>query len=327
MEFLQGMKNEVLCKYDILSVGETPFFGIEDACHMTNEGRGVVNMLFHFELMDVDTQPGKQKWDWQPWKLEDIKSIMNGWQVELQGKGWNSLYLENHDQPRSVSRFGNDTKYRNESAKMLATWLHMMQGTAYIYQGQEIGMTNANFPSIKDYKDIETLRAYEEMIKKCDEETVMAGIRKKSRDNARTPFQWSSEPNGGFTTGTPWIKVNPNYLEINAEQQRKDANSVLEHYKRLIKLRKQHPVIVYGSFEALADEHPTVYAFLRTFYSERLLVIANFSETECTFTPPQLSYNSAKLLIGNYEVEEAFPGAMRLMAFETRVYLMDLGEK
>jgi len=326
MEFLREMKQEVLTKYNILTVGETPFFGIDDACRLTNESNGVVNMLFHFELMNVDTIPGKEKWDHQPWKLGDIKSVMCGWQTELQGKGWNSLYLENHDQPRSVSRFGDDVTHHSTAAKMLATWLHMMQGTVYIYQGQEIGMTNANFSSVDEYKDLESRFAYEEMItlQKMDPKQALSAIQKKSRDNARTPMQWNSSPNAGFTTGIPWLKVNPNFAQINVQRQEGDSDSVLQYYRRLVQLRKQHAVIVYGSYHPLVEEDRRIYAYKRTFYGQTLVVITNFSAESPTFImPTDIIYSSKEVLISNYEVgAEQSMENITLLPYEARVYLL-----
>jgi len=329
MEFLQEMKTKVLQHYNILTVGETPFFGVEDACRLTNEERGVVNMLFHFELMDVDSVPGSDKWSIQPWKLKDIKDIMNGWQVELQSRGWNSLYLENHDQPRSVSRFGNDSQqYRTTSSKMLATWLHMKQGTPYVYQGQEIGMTNAKFDSIGDWKDIETRNAYHQLVAECGKLShaeMIRAIQTKSRDNARTPVQWDNTPNAGFTRGDPWIKVNPNYEYINVQAATEDSNSVLNYYKQLIKIRKQHPIVVYGSYTPLLEDHNQIYAYIRTFYDDALLVVANFSSFSPTFTyNGHVQWTAHHLLISNYPVDEKQdPHAFTLQPYEARVYLLN----
>jgi len=328
MEFLQEMKTKVLSSYDILTVGETPFFGVEDACRLTHEDKGVVNMLFHFELMDVDSVPGKDKWSLSPWKLKDIKEIMDGWQVELQSRGWNSLYLENHDQPRSVSRFGNDSKqYRVTSAKMLATWLHMMQGTPYVYQGQEIGMTNVKFDSLEDWKDVETLNAYRNLVTEggtLTHEEMMKAIQAKSRDNARTPVQWDDSPKAGFTTGKPWIKVNPNYKEINIKAAAKDPESVLHYYKELIRIRKEHAVVVYGSYTPLLEGSEQVYAYLRVFYEEALLVVANFTSGSPVFTyNGDLHWTNHRLLISNYPAAQTDPHSFTLRPYEARVYLLN----
>jgi oligo-1,6-glucosidase len=191
---------------------------------------------------------------------------MSKWQVELEGKEWNILYLENHDQPRSVSRFGNDREYRVELAKMLATWLHMMKGTPFIYQGQEIGMTNVRFPSIDDYNDLETLNMYREQVfeKGRDAAEVMNSIYTKGHDNARTPMQWTSSENAGFTFGIPWLKINPNYKEINVEKAINDSNSIFHYYKKLIRIRKEYPIVIYGEYQSIFEDHEQIYAYVRT---------------------------------------------------------------
>jgi len=275
----------------------------------------------------VDTQPGKDKWHILPWKLHDIKDVMNGWQNELQGRGWNSLYLENHDQPRSVSRFGDDKQYRVESAKMLATWLHMMQGTTYIYQGQEIGMTNAAFEDINDWKDVETRNAYRDLVgtKKFTLDQMMKAIHQKSRDNARTPVQWNDTENAGFTKGTPWIKVNPNYKEINVAKDQEDTNSVFNYYRKLVQIRKTFPVVVYGSFTSIMDDSEEIYSYLRTFYNDSLLVITNFSKNPSRFQlDVPVAYSEYKLLISNYPVDEQQHfEKITLRPYEARVYLLN----
>ena len=326
MKYLTEMKEKVLSKYDILSVGETPFVKPEDGERFTNEQDGVMNMLFHFEHMDVDAKPGGNlgKWDIQPWNLTDLKTIMTKWQVQLHGKGWNSLYLENHDQPRSVSRFGNDQEYRIESAKMLATWLHMMEGTPYIYQGQEIGMTNVAFDSIEDYKDVEIQNLWNDLVveKGYDGDKLMKSIHYRGRDNARTPMQWNSSIHGGFTEGTPWIKLNPNYEEINAEQAMNNENSIFHYYKKLIQLRKQQDSIVYGAYELILEVDDQIYAYTRTLGNEKLLIITNFSADTPIFRLPEgITFTSKEILISNYEVNLEEPiKEIRLKPYEARVY-------
>ncbi len=324
MEFLGEMKREVLSRYDILTVGEMPLVTTEHAIAITHEETGYLNMLFQFEHMDLDSKPGSSKWDLKPWNLPDLKRVMTHWQKDLEGKGWNSSYLSNHDQPRAVSRFGDDGRYRVESAKLLATFLHMLQGTPYVYQGEEIGMTNARFDSIEDYRDIETLNMYREFVdnKGIDPRVVMGMIHAKSRDNARTPMQWSASPHAGFTTGTPWIKVNPNYAESNVEQALADPRSTFHYYRRLIRLRKQYPVVVYGTYDLLLDDHEQIYAFTRTLEDERLLVICNFTPDTPNFTlPTHVSFSDKELLIGNYPVDSAEDiGMLTLRPFEARVY-------
>jgi len=320
LEFLDEMKRNVLSHYDILTVGETPFVTTKHAIDMTNEETGALKMVFQFEHIDIDG--GKRSI--KPWKLTELKRIMSRWQTDLNGKGWNSIYLANHDQPRAVSHFGNDQQYRVESAKMLATFTHLQQGTPYIYQGEEIGMTNAAFDSINDYRDIESLNIYQELVKEkgWNPGEVLALIRAKSRDNARTPMQWDDSPNAGFTTGTPWIKVNPNYQAINVKQALADPNSVFYYYQTLLRLRKEHPVFVYGRYDLILDDDEAIYAFTRTLDNDRLLVILNFTDKTPVFTlPPQIAFVDTELLLSNYAVES--PEGIHqftLRPYETRVY-------
>ncbi|WP_044895036.1 glycoside hydrolase family 13 protein [Bacillus alveayuensis] len=324
-EFLQEMNREVLSKYDVMTVGEMPGVTVEEAKLYTGEDRNEVNMVFQFEHVDLDSGPNG-KWDLRPLKLKDLKESFTKWQKGLEGIGWNSLYLNNHDQPRMVSRFGNDQEYRVESAKMLATFLHMLQGTPYIYQGEEIGMTNVRFASIDDYKDIETLNMYREKVVENgeDPQKVMEAIYAKGRDNARTPFQWDDSENAGFTTGTPWIKVNPNYKEINAKQAVEDSNSIYHYYRKLIQLRKQYPIVVYGSYDIILPEHEQIYAYTRTYENEKLLVILNFSAEQPTFElPKEITFTTKELLISNYDVNgEESIDKFTLKPYEARVYLL-----
>ncbi len=323
-EFLAEMKAEVLSRYDILTVGEMPLVTTEHAVDITHEQTGYLNMLFQFEHMDLDSQPGSSKWDLKPWSLLDLKRVMTHWQKDLEGRGWNSSYLSNHDQPRSVSRFGDDGRYRVESAKLLATFLHMLQGTPYVYQGEEIGMTNVRFETIEDYRDIETLNMYREFVEErgIDPRVVMGMIHAKSRDNARTPMQWNAGPHAGFTTGTPWIKVNPNYPAINVEQALAGPDSIFGYYRRLIRLRKDYPVVVYGTYDILLDDHQQIYAFTRTLEDDRLLVILNFTPDSPVFTLPEhVSFGDKELLICNYPVDPAEDiDRLTLRPFEARVY-------
>jgi oligo-1,6-glucosidase len=324
-EFLQEMNREVLSKYDVMTVGEMPGVTVEEAKLYTGEDRNEVNMVFQFEHVDLDSGPNG-KWDLRPLKLKDLKESFTKWQKGLEGIGWNSLYLNNHDQPRMVSRFGNDQEYRVESAKMLATFLHMLQGTPYIYQGEEIGMTNVRFASIDDYKDIETLNMYREKVVENgeDPQKVMEAIYAKGRDNARTPFQWDDSENAGFTTGTPWIKVNPNYKEINAKQAVEDPNSIYHYYRKLIQLRKQYPIVVYGSYDIILPKHEQIYAYTRTYENEKLLVILNFSAEQPTFElPKEITFTTKQLLISNYDVNgEESIDTFTLKPYEARVYLL-----
>lgn len=321
-EYLQEMNKEVLSK-GVVTVGETPGVDVEQAKLYTGSDRNELNMVFQFEHMDLDSGPGG-KWDLRPLKLKDLRDNFTKWQKGLEGEGWNSLYLNNHDQPRMVSRFGNDGKYRVESAKMLATFLHTLQGTPYIYQGEEIGMTNVKFDSIEEYKDIETLNMYNEKVKenKEDEAKVMESIYVKGRDNARTPVQWNASEHAGFTTGTPWISVNPNYKEVNVEQAVADPDSIFHYYKQLIKLRKENNVIVYGTYDLLLDDHEQIYAYTRTLKKEKLLVILNFSDHRPVFRLPEdMICRDVEVLISNYEQpEEPDVSSIKLRPYEAVVY-------
>jgi oligo-1,6-glucosidase len=327
-EYLKEMNQKVLSRYDIMTVGETPNATVEDAQKYTNAGGSELNMVFQFEHMGLDH--GKfGKWTNQRFKLSDLKQAMTKWQEGLYGKGWNSLYWENHDRPRSVSRFGNDSTplLREKSAKMLALCLHMMQGTPYIYQGQELGMTNARFDALSDYRDIETLNAYKYLVENTQSLThdeMMAGIWAQGRDNARFPFQWDGSRNAGFSAGTPWIKPNPNYTEINAASQTGDPDSVFSWYRRLIRLRGEHDIIVYGEYCLVDDKSEEIYAYTRALDDESLLVICSFSEKKELFDiPASLAGKNRKLLIGNYgEQDDDGDARLVLKPYECRAYLV-----
>jgi len=322
-DFLQEMNNEVLSHYDIMTVGEMPGVTPEEGKLYTGEERKELNMVFQFEHMDLDTQPGKNKWHLKPLDLRDLKKSLGKWQSELEDGGWNSLYWNNHDQPRIVSRWGDDKEYRVTSAKMLATALHMMKGTPYIYQGEEIGMTNVRFETIGEYKDIETLNMYKERVLENGEnvDDIMTSIYTKGRDNARTPVQWDDTANAGFTEGTPWIKVNPNYPEVNAQKALEDPDSIFHYYKKLIELRKKHEIIVYGSFDMLYEDHPEVFAYTRTLNDETLLVVTNFSGNIHGFTwEHPTNFAEKELLISNYDVKDEDVREFTLRPWEARVY-------
>ncbi|WP_110932975.1 glycoside hydrolase family 13 protein [Paenibacillus bouchesdurhonensis] len=325
---LQNLYDKVLYYYDIMTVGETSGLGPEQALDYVGDGRRELNMTFQFEHMFMDAaSSGSGKWDVVPWNLLELKKIISNWQTVLHRRGWNANYLCNHDQPRSVSRFGNDLVYRVPSAKMLATFIHMLEGTPYIYQGEEIGMTNIALESIDDYRDVETLNYYEEQRDYgVPEEEIMQAIHKKSRDNARTPMQWDMTEQGGFTTGTPWIKVNSNYMEINVADSLKDPDSIFHYYKKLIHLRKKHKVIVYGQYKLLLPLHPEIYAYSRTLENEQLLVILNFFEREPLFElPKELSKDGMELLLSNYAAQKNEDLCkLPLRPYEARVYLKRL---
>ncbi|API92627.1 oligo-1,6-glucosidase [Virgibacillus pantothenticus] len=276
-EFLHEMNQKVLADYDIMTVGEMPGATVEDAKLYTGEEREELNMVFHFEHMGLWNGPDG-KWSNMPWKLTDLKEILSKWQYGLEKEGWNSLYWNNHDQPRVVSRFGNEKEYREKSAKMLATLLHGMKGTPYIYQGEEIGMTNVRFPSIDDYEDIELINWYNERLAQGhNKEKLMEAIYAIGRDNARTPMQWNGNPHAGFTTGEPWLKVNPNYININVEAALADPESIFYYYQQLIALRKQEPTIVHGKFELLLEDSEEIFAYTRNYQDDTLLVVCNFT--------------------------------------------------
>ncbi|MBO9129120.1 alpha-glucosidase [Bacillus sp. 165] len=319
-EFLQEMNKEVLSKYNIMTVGEMPGASPQDAISYTNQNRHEVNMIFTFEHMDLDSAPGG-KWNVKPLQLLDLKDNLTKWQTELHSKGWNSLYWNNHDQPRIVSRFGNDKEFRVESAKMLATCLHMMQGTPYIYQGEEIGMTNVQFSQLSDYRDIETLNMYKERIAAgYTHEQIMNSIYIKGRDNARTPMQWDDSMHGGFTTGEPWIQINPRYKEVNVEKALQDEDSIFYYYQKLIQLRKELPIITEGEYRLLHREHEAIYTYERNWNDEKLIVLCNFSSDVQTLNDQALSdqIKQAEIVIRNYETQEN--EGITLRPYEAVVY-------
>ncbi len=323
-QYLQEMHQEVLSKYDIMTVGECPGVSPEQAELYTAADRNELNMVFQFEHMGLDNEPGKSKWDLKPLALKDLKQNLSKWQKQLENKGWNSLYWNNHDQPRIVSRFGNDGEYRVQSAKMLATLLHFMKGTPYIYQGEEIGMTNVRFSKIEDYRDIELKNMYKDRVDhlRWDPAEVMKSIYAKGRDNARTPMQWSGELNGGFSTGTPWIQVNPNYTTINVKNALEDQHSIFYYYKKLIELRKQHEIIVYGDYNLILEDHESVFSYMRSLGNERLLVINNFYEHETFFEIPEnMNVQTSELLISNYnDASKHNSASITLRPYESIVY-------
>jgi len=324
-KLIEEMNREVLSRYDIVTVGETLNVTPADGLLYTGADRNELNMIIQFELMDIDSGPGG-KWDIRDWTLYELKKIVSKWQTELDDKGWISLYLNNHDQPRMVSRFGNDKNYRVESAKMLATLLHTLQGTPFIYQGEEIGMTNVRFDSIDKYRDIETLNFYNQSCEsdKGEKAKAMNIIYKKGRDNARTPMQWNSNKNAGFTAGIPWIGLNPNYKFINVEQALTDKNSIFYYYKHLIGLRRTYPVIVYGDYSPVLEEHTEIFSYVRRLGDEMLLVVLNFYAGSPLFELPEdIKYGKSKLLISNYDVNpDEMPDKIILRPYESRVYLL-----
>jgi oligo-1,6-glucosidase len=298
-EFLAEMHRDVFAgrSTPTLTVGETPGVTVEEAQLYTDPARGEVDMVFQFEHVNLDQ--GATKWDVHPLRLTDLKATFGRWQDGLAETGWNSLYWNNHDQPRVVSRFGDDgPEHRVRSAKMLATVLHLHRGTPYVYQGEELGMTNARFDRIEAFRDIESLNHYAEAVANGDDpDTLLAGLRTMGRDNARTPMQWDASSNAGFTTGEPWIPVNPNFAEINAEAARLDPDSVFHHYRRLIELRHAEPVVAHGEFTMLLPDDERVYAFTRRLADVELLVLGNFSGERAAVELPEAR---GELVLGNY---------------------------
>jgi trehalose-6-phosphate hydrolase len=325
-EFLQEMNKEVFSKYNPMTVGEMSSTTIENCIKYSNPERQELSMTFNFHHLKVD-YPNGEKWTVAEFDFLALKRILSLWQVEMnKGGGWNALFWCNHDQPRIVSRYGNDTEYHRESAKALATTIHMMQGTPYIYQGEEIGMTNPYFDKIEDYRDVESLNIFK--LKKAEgmsEEDIVKILQSKSRDNSRTPVQWSEENHAGFTKGTPWIKVAANYPDINVESALEDHNSVFYHYKKLIELRKKYEVITYGDYELIHEEHPEVFAYIRNGEKEKLLVVSNFYGKNTEFLLPEhidISGLNAEILLSNYPDTSTDFERISLRPYESIVYLL-----
>lgn len=330
-EFIQELSRETFQKGDLITVGEAWGADIDRAKLYSKPDGSEFSMVFQFEHMMLDQEPGKEKWDFCPLPFVKLKKCLEKWQKELHGCGWNSLFWDNHDLPRIVSRWGNDREYRVEAAKMLATVLHGMEGTPYVYQGEELGMTNVRFDSIEQYQDIEIRNMYRERLEKgYAEKDIMESIYAKGRDNARTPMQWDDTENAGFTTGTPWLGVNPNYTEINARSQLQDENSVFHYYKKLIHLRKENSIFVDGDFTLLLLEDENIFAYVREYEGRKLLVAANFTdkEVECPLLKEwgvpadedgaaKSRDNGVKLLIHNYN---DLPSQQKLRPYEAMIW-------
>ncbi|MFZ3576842.1 glycoside hydrolase family 13 protein [Virgibacillus sp. DJP39] len=315
--YLEELKQETFAKYDIMTVGEANGVTVEQADEWVGEENGKFNMIFQFEHLDLwgkGTTGGLN--------IHALKKTLTKWQIGLEGRGWNALFLENHDQPRSVSTWGNDKELRNKSAKCLATMYFLMQGTPFIYQGQEIGMTNVQFDSIDDYNDVAIKNLYRnERDEGKTHEEVMEVIWKNGRDNSRTPMQWNNGENAGFTKGKPWLKVNPNYTTINVEQSMKDTDSIYHYYKQLIDLRKKEDVLVYGSYHLILENHDSIYAYTRTLEDETMLVLANLFNKEAEFDlPKNLKSKSKKLCVSNYDLDQ---NEFTLKPYEARVYKLN----
>ena len=300
-DYLKEMNQKVLSKFDIMTVGETAGVTLDEAKRYANSEGSELNMVFQFEHMNLDSGE-KFKWSTKHIPLVPLKENLTKWQLGLDDVAWNSLYFCNHDQPRIVSRLGDDSdEFRELSAKCIATCLHMTQGTPYVYQGEELGMTNTVFNSVDDFRDLESINAYRELIESglYTKEDMFPKIAHKSRDNARTPMPWDTSENAGFTTGTPWLALNPNYNKINVADQLKREDSVFHYYQKLIKLRKEYEIIVYGKYELLLPDDEHIFAYVRTLGNQKLLVVCNFSKTEQKFDFS--GYENAKVLISNYD--------------------------
>ncbi|KMP38022.1 trehalose-6-phosphate hydrolase [Bacillus cereus] len=323
-EYLQEMNRNVFAGKDVITVGEMSSTTIDNCIKYSNPERNELSMTFSFHHLKVD-YPNGDKWTKAEFDFIKLKEIMSNWQIEMQkGGGWNALFWCNHDQPRIVSRFGDDGKYRNESAKMLATAMHMLQGTPYIYQGEEIGMTNPKFESIEQYRDVESLNIYDIKLKEgLSKEEIIGILKQKSRDNSRTPMQWNEEMNSGFTTSTPWISVAENFKEINVEKALEDKESVFYHYKKLIELRKTYDVLTEGEYAILDENHPKIWAYTRTVNDEVLLVINNFYGEEITYSVQahvQLDGMKQEVLLSNYKDASKDIAKLNLRPYESIVY-------
>jgi len=311
--FLEELKNETFSKYDIMTVGEANGVTADDAEEWVGEKQGKFDMIFQFEHLDLWGASRTGGID-----IHRFKKTLTKWQKGLDGVGWNALFLENHDQPRSVSSWGDTDKYWKTSAKSLATLYFLMQGTPFIYQGQEIGMTNFPFTSIDEFTDIKTSHLYQEELEKGKSpEKVMEILGKNSRDNCRTPMQWNDSEQAGFTTGTPWMKVNPNYQMINVEEQLEDSDSIYHYYKKLIELRKQYPVLIYGSYDLILKDDEQIFAYIRTLGKEKMMIVTNLFGEEAPF---RVRENLGELLLRNYD-GEMNDGV--LQPYEARVYVVN----
>ncbi|MCP8617922.1 alpha,alpha-phosphotrehalase [Salirhabdus salicampi] len=325
-DYLHEMNNEVFSHYDIMTVGEMSSTTIENCIKYTRPDRKELDMTFNFHHLKVD-YPNGEKWVTADFDFVQLKDILSTWQKEMhKGGGWNALFWCNHDQPRVVSRFGNDGEYHKESAKMLATTIHMMQGTPYIFQGEEFGMTDPKFDDIDQYRDVESLNIYK--MKKeegMSDEDILAILKQKSRDNSRTPMQWNDGKNAGFTKGTPWIPVSKNYKDINAEKAVKDKDSVFYHYKKLIELRKQYDIITTGDYQLLLKDDPQIFAYVRNGEGEKLLVVNNFYNSEVSFTLPNevdVEGYSGEVILSNYDNSAENFRNITLRPYESVVYYL-----
>ena len=322
-DYLQEMNQQTFGAADLLTVGETWGATPEIAKAYSHPDRHELSMVFQFEHVGLDQQEGKDKWDLKALSIPELKAVLSKWQVSLGEEGWNSLFWNNHDLPRIVSRWGNDGEYRRQSAKMFAILLHMMKGTPYIYQGEEIGMTNYPIADISEADDIETINMYHDRLAEgYSKESLLASINAKGRDNARRPVQWDSSTQAGFTNGTPWLAVHPNYQTINVADSLADEDSIFYTYQKLIQLRKEHPIVVYGSYTLLLEEDPVIFAYLREYEGKRWLVCANFSE-EVQKLQLEVDETESKPIIQNYQRDFYDLSELVLEPYETFVVELD----
>ncbi|WP_429023947.1 alpha,alpha-phosphotrehalase [Aeromonas allosaccharophila] len=323
-EFLQDVSRDVFAPVGAMTVGEMSSTSLEHCQRYGALDGSELSMVFNFHHLKVD-YPNGDKWTKAPFDFLEIKRIFNHWQSGMHGKGWSALFWCNHDQPRIVSRFGDEGEHRVVAAKMLASTLHGLQGTPYIYQGEEIGMTNPGYQRIDDYQDVESRNIF--AIKQAEgmnEAEILAILGAKSRDNSRTPMQWSSAPNAGFTRGTPWLKPAANYSEINAEAALADQHSVFWHYRDLIALRKAHPIFTEGDYQELLTGHPQIWAYARRANGQTLLVVSNFYGEPVEFAlPAELQSGQGRLLLGNYPDSPARPQSAILRPYESLIWLME----
>ncbi|MCG8708712.1 alpha-glucosidase [Brenneria sp. 4F2] len=324
-EFLQEMNQEVLSQYDCMTVGETPNTNSTQALLYTQSDRKELNMIFQFDHMHLDY--GKYgKFSDVRFKMSDLRATMTEWQQKL-NTGWNSLYWSNHDQPRAISRFGNDERYRVESAKMLGTLLHMMKGTPYIYQGEELAMRNVNFSSMDKYKDIETLSVFNNLKREnINDDYIKKVIYLKSRDNARVPMPWDATEKSGFTDGTPWLDFSPDNKSINVQDTLNDQDSVFYHYQKLIQIRKSYPVVIEGKYELINDTDSDIYGYIRVLDNQKLIVICSFSENKVNYKLPEyLSCGKATLLLSNYsDSPDVITSNVELRPYEALIYYSEM---
>ena len=319
-DYLQEINEKVLSNYDVMTVGETSEINVEEGIKYSSAKSKELNMVFCFEHMGLDIAEGR-KWETKPVDVIELKQIMSRWQIGLENEGWNSIYLGNHDQTRIVSRFGDDKSYRIESAKLLATMMLTLKGTPYLYQGDEISMTNLASKYITDYDDVGTIAVYNELKNDgVSEQEIMERISKRSRDNSRTPMQWDSSKNAGFTDGTPWMTVNDNHKHINAKQSVEDENSVFNYYKKLISFRKQFPVFVYGKYADVDFENVHIYAYTRILEDEKLLIILNFSKDANEFDIPEgIKIDDYEMLLSNYSDQKKLSALIKLKPYEAMI--------